>query len=117
MEANQDGPTVWPGFSFELVNQKRRDRLRSIVRRLLLEYSSAEKAEALLAPISDYTPLLAAIELEGQDGEIIPIGLRAMQRLYDETGEELRMVAWLDRPAPRAYLEARGILEPERTET
>lgn len=38
MEANEDGPTVWPGFAFELIRETDIDLLQEILRQRLLRH-------------------------------------------------------------------------------
>jgi hypothetical protein len=117
MEANQDGPAVWPGFGFELLDSNQQDRLRQLVE-IELEKYEIPLAEAVdpggLRPVA---PLLLAVEIEVPDGrggqEVVEVGQIAMRRLYEEAGEELRMACWLDHPASRQYLEELGLKLPE----
>lgn len=116
LEANQDGPTIWPQFGLSLIEQGQRNRYEHIVRKMLAEYLSPQTIEELMAATQSFTPLLARIAVDPiGGGDPVPVGLLAMRALYEELGEELRMVAWLDLPKVRAFLAEDDIL-PERGE-
>lgn len=107
MEANQDGPTVWPGFAFELRDPTERDDYEAILRRRLAKYVNAAQIETLMAQAGSFTPLLAGIAVTPREGgDEVPVGLLALRELYERrpAGAELRMVAWLDQPKVRDFL-------------
>jgi len=135
MDANQDGPTVWPGFGLQLEKERDIQRLLELVRIELQRYRVKEEdLPEPLEALATYSPLLAAIQVAvpagvrvrldpwlaeyweraGDSGlpKRVPVGLMAMRRLYQERGEELRMTIWLDRPKPLDFLIGRGILSP-----
>ena len=133
MDANQDGPVIWPGFGLQLTDGRDIDRLLELVRIELKRYRVKE--EELPQPLDElatYSPLLAALQVEvpadfkapldpwlveyweraAEKGlpKRVPVGLMAMHRLYQERGEELRMTVWLDRPKPLDFLIGHDIL-------
>lgn len=133
MEANQDGPMIWPGFAFQLVEPKDSDRLVELVRQELTRFDLPEAFPQSLEQMATYTPVLAALEVELPPGVDVPeawpgeqqnqplggprkiaVGLRALRRLYLERGDILRMTLWLDQPKPLAFLTEAGILSTER---
>ena len=113
MEANQDGPTVWPGFAFSLSRPDQRDRYEQLLKRELNKYLEPEETLELLKAAKGFTPLQARIRIhpEGHP-EPIAVGLVAIRQLYLEYGE-LPMIAWLTFEAVQVYLAARDILSPE----
>jgi hypothetical protein len=116
MEANRDGPAVWPGFGFDLVEGGKRDRLRALVETELAKYDIPLGQVLDVSKLHPVTPLLIAVEIEVPNGkggeEIVYVGQSAMRKLYDEGGEELRMTWWLDQPTARPYLEELGVTVP-----
>lgn len=118
MEADRDGPTIWPTFGFELVEPNQQDRLRLLVEEELAKYEIALEDILDVSNLRPVAPLLAAIEVlvpgaEGQ--ETIAVGQIAMRRLYAQVGEALRMTLWLNQPWARNYLEGIGVRFPSNS--
>lgn len=115
MEADRDGPSVWPGFGFTLVDPKAIARYDEVVRSQLHQYVTKEEADGLLRDAQGFTPYLAAITVRNPNGgDDIPIGILAMRQLQDERldGAEIKMTSWLDSPKGYAYLIKSDILDP-----
>ena len=114
MEADRDGPNIWPTFGFELVEQQQQDRLRRLVEEELAKYELALEDVLDVSNLRPVAALLAAIEVDvpTDDGgeENVAVGQIAMKRLYAQIGEPLRMTMWFDQPSAKNYLRELGVV-------
>lgn len=106
MVADEDGPVVWPQLGWQIVSEKLIDRLVSLFRDELRRL----EIHPDVVDVDDYAPAIASVEILYDDGHSEYPGVRALRRLYEETHEEIRMAAWLDREQPTTFFRARGIL-------
>jgi hypothetical protein len=113
MEADRDGPSIWPRFGFELVEGRHQERLRAIVKAKLAGFDVSPAQRIDVDDLVPIAPLLLEIQVEvpGDDGKTstLELGQLAMRKLYLEEGEPLRMTWWLDQSWAAAYLEDLGV--------
>ena len=100
-KAETKGPVVWPQLGFELREAADRAILGGLYREVLAELGY----EVTELPL--YTPLLALTP--AIDG--IPVGLEALERLYEAQGRRaIPMILDLKSEPTRAFLRFRGII-------
>jgi hypothetical protein len=98
MEAEGEGPVVWPTFGFDFSRRQHRDMLIRILKQW--------EVEPLPSPASILAPQVVDISTEDHP----ELGMEAIYELARRASEPLPMSLDLQNPIQRAYLHHRGII-------
>lgn len=105
LDADVDGPAVWPQFAFDLVDRNHKAMLLRIMREHEIDNLPSD-------PRGLFTPDVAAIEAPADPPDEEQLGLRMLKELRIRADRPLPMILDLQNPDQLALLRAGGILEP-----
>jgi hypothetical protein len=105
LDADVDGPAVWPQFAFDLAHPNH----KSMLLRIMKEH---EVANCPSDPRDLFAPDVAAIEDPVDPVDEEPLGLRMFKELRVRAGRPLPMILDLEDPDQLALLRAGSIIGP-----